>query len=58
MTSSQKQDIVGEIFKLELEKQFNCGDGTGKVSSHSFRCRCAEIDQRIDILRNAMRRGK
>ena len=40
------------ILKLDIELQARCGDGLGKITSHSINCRCEEINKELDKLRN------
>lgn len=37
------------LWKIYVEKQFRCGDGTGKIS-HSINCRCEKLEKEIKSL--------
>lgn len=42
----QKRNIMMKLMKISIERQFNCGDGSGEpITSHSFRCRCDELNK-------------
>jgi len=38
-----KRRVLGMIFVLTEEQQMRCGDGTGKITSHSMNCNCDKI---------------
>ena len=50
-----KNTILEELVKIEMERQVRCGDGTGgKIISHSINCKCEylnakERDLQVDL---------
>ena len=49
-----KGRLLAIIFKLTEEQQTRCGDGTGKITSHSINCKCSEIQYSRDLFDSAL----
>lgn len=45
---------LAKYIKLKSEKDILCGDGTGKITSHSIHCKCKEIDKKLEELSKDM----
>lgn len=42
----RKKSIELELLKIEVERMVRCGDGDGKIYSHSINCRCDYLNGR------------
>jgi hypothetical protein len=47
----KKEDKLRKVFVIYAEMQMRCGDGMGKITSHSINCKCKELKEQLETIK-------